>query len=266
MAASILDCGTYLVELDAGTSNNAFTLNDSTKGVLGSTIYVLDGTTQFFDVTANVFSVTIDRGRREWDGKIDPGQCTISLFDPLGYFTVTNSASPYWNATRGRLGFEPTKRVRVSRDGQYLFVGQIVDYRQEVTIQNQSIITISAADDLLSLNNKTITAHTPTAQKSGARIAAILDRAEVALFTGVGERVLAVGDANLGATPVETNVSVRDYLDRVNNSEYGRIFVTRAGGFRFDSRVERELAGTDLAFTPAEGTGVPFNSFEIAFS
>jgi len=266
MPQSILDCGSYLVELDAGTQNNGFTLDSASKGVLGGVNYVLGGVAEFFDVTANVFSVNIFRGRRDWDGKIEPGQCTLQLFDPLGYFTVTNSASPYWNVARGRLGFEPTRRMRVSRDGWYLFVGQIVDYSQQVTIQNQSIITISGSDDLLSLNNKVLLAHTPVAQKSGARVGAVLSRAEVGLFAGVGERSLAVGEANLGAAPVEAGVSVKDYLDRVNNSEYGRIFMSRSGVLNFDSRVGRELDGVDVAFTHAEGTGIPFNAFEIAYS
>jgi len=263
MPASILDCGSYLVELDAGFTTNQFTLDNPVKGRLDQSTYVLDGTTQYFDVTRDVFYCGIARGRKRYRDPIEAGTCTLKLHDLRGDYTVSNAASPYWDTALNKLGFEATKRVRVSREGQYLFVGQISIYTQAVTLANQSIITISCSDDLLVLNNKKIASHTPSRQTSGERIAAILDRAEVNLFTGVGQRSIATGLANLGAAPVEEGVSVRDYLDRVNGSEFGRIYMTRSGAIKFDRRVDRALLGIDATLGPAGGGAIPFTSLEV---
>jgi hypothetical protein len=63
MSVAIPNCGTYTVELDFGSTTNAFLLDSALAGVLDGTVYVLDGTTDFQDVTAYVKQVSINRGR-----------------------------------------------------------------------------------------------------------------------------------------------------------------------------------------------------------
>jgi hypothetical protein len=56
---AIVQSGNYLLEIDAGFQVDAFTLDDSTKGVLDNTTYVLDGTTQFADVTDGTLNISV---------------------------------------------------------------------------------------------------------------------------------------------------------------------------------------------------------------
>jgi hypothetical protein len=53
-----------MVEMDFGSSTNQFVLDSATAGVLDSTEYFLDGTTDFQDVTEYVKQVSINRGRQ----------------------------------------------------------------------------------------------------------------------------------------------------------------------------------------------------------
>jgi hypothetical protein len=174
------DIGTYLVELDAGFYQDVFTLDDAVLGVLD--VDYLDGSTTFFDVTEYVVGVSIRRGRSSQDAQFGAGVCTITIDDLLGQdkFNVANTASPYWNAARGRLGFEPRRSVRISRNSEYIFVGLIVRYNTEFSLDNHNMITIECADAFLNLTTTTINDLTPPAELSGARVDRILGLAEVA--------------------------------------------------------------------------------------
>ena len=49
---AVVQSGNYKLEIDSGFAIDGFVLDDATKGVLNNTTYVLDGTTQYADVTA----------------------------------------------------------------------------------------------------------------------------------------------------------------------------------------------------------------------
>jgi hypothetical protein len=261
MAESILNFGSYEVWLDPGFLINSFTLGTST---LGGTD-VLDGNIDYYDVTEHVISVNISRGRQNARDSIETGNASITIYDDNGDFTVVNTNSIYWNPDDDALGFQPTRRVRIVRNGELLFSGQIVEYQQEITLSNQSFVTIRASDDLLRLQQSNINAHTPSEQMSNQRVEAILDRAEVNLFTGAGERVIANGKAPLGAYPIEQSISVRDYFNRVQTSEQGRIFIDRSGNFNFQRRAGRAKLNSPIAFSDKQDGDIAYSSFQLRY-
>lgn len=263
--AAILAQGDYKVYLDAGFVTDAFLLDDPTRGQLDSTTYKLDGTTQYFDVTPYVQAVTISRGRRRFREPINAGKCTIRIDDLNGDFSVVNTASPYWDPQTNRLGFQPTRRARVERDGELLFDGQILTYDQELTLENESLITISCSDDLKQLDNTALNGFTPSEQTSDERLAVILDRPEVNLFTGPGQRNLATGVATLGTQAVEDGAPVQDYFARVYLAERGRIFIARDGTFTFQPRVGRTLDTGTVSFSDKQDGNIPFRSFQVVY-
>ena len=260
--ASILNQGDYKVFLDAGFQTDAFRLDSS---VLNGTD-VLDGTTQFFEVTSYVTLVLISRGRQKYRQPIDAGRCTIRIDDRDGDFSVVNSNSIYWDPDENRLGFQPTRRAKIERDGEELFNGQIVTYDQEVTLEDESIITIVCSDDLKQFGNLNIEPHTPTAQRSDQRLAAILARPEVGLFQLPGQQDLEQGYGNLGAQEIESGVTVQDYFTRVYQAEQGRIFIARDGTFTFQARIGR-TDGTVVAaeFSDQQDGDIPFRSFKVVY-
>ena len=263
--AGLQTLGTYQVFLDAGFITNAFKLDDAVFGKLDGTAGVLDGDTEFFDVTNFVQGVTISRGRQKFRDPIDAGRCTIRLEDTNGDFSVVNSNSPYWDTVNNRLGFQPTRRVRVVRDGERLFDGQIVTYDQQITLEERSYVTIVATDDLKVFDRVTLDGHTPVQERSDERLEAILDRAEVDLFQATGSRVVEAGLALLGTQPVERGVSVAEYFDRVQLCEQGRIFIDRQGRFTSQRRVGRALRSLDAEFSDMQDGEIPFRNFQVVY-
>ena len=259
--ASILDQGDYKVYLDAGFLIDAFRLDYS---VLDGTD-VLDGSTAYFDVTSYVQQVSISRGRQKYRQPIDAGRASIKIDDTDGNFSVVNSNSIYWDPVEDRLGFQPTRRVRIERDGVRLFDGQILTYDQQLTLDNESIITIGCSDDLKQLDNIQISPHTPTAQRSDQRLAAILARTEVNLFQGVGQQSLATGTANLGAQVVESGATVQDYFQRIYIAEQGRIFIAHDGVFTFQPRIGVTAAALAATFTDKGDGGIPYRNFKVVY-
>ena len=263
MAVTIPNCGTYKVELDYGATTNAFRLDDAVAGVLDQSVYVLEGTTDWQDVTAYVKQVSINRGRqnRFRDPTGQPGTAALQIEDSDYRFSLVNTGSPYWNTAKGRLGFELNSGVRISRNGVYLFTGIITQYSQQIENPNRSVVTVNCSDKLFELNNRKIVGSTVVAQRSDQRIDTVLS--DNSLFTRPGQRDLEVGIANLGTAPIDNSSSVLEYLMRINNSEQGRVFVKADGTFAFDRRLIGEVQDLDAVLSDAGGTAIPYSSFEI---
>lgn len=263
MAETILNCGTYTVELDFGASTNAFILDDAVAGVLDSPDYFLDGTTDFQDVTEYVKQVSISRGRqnRFRDPTGQSSTAVLQIEDEDFFFSLVNEGSPYWNVAKDRLGFELNSAVRISRDGVFLFTGIITQYSQQIENPNRSIVTINCSDELFKLNNTKISGGAVTPERSDVRIDKVLS--SVGAFSKAGQRVLEVGIANLGSAPIDSSSSVLDYLLRVHNSEQGRIWVDGAGNFHFDRRLVGELENIEGFFSDVAGTAIPYTTFDI---
>ena len=51
---AVVGAGNYSLEIDTGFIQDAFLLDDAVAGVLDNTQYVLDGTTNFADVTTGI--------------------------------------------------------------------------------------------------------------------------------------------------------------------------------------------------------------------
>ena len=263
MAVVVPNCGTYMVEMDYGATTNAFIIGDAVKGIIGSTTYLIEGTPLFVDVTNYVKGVSINRGRQNKFKEISgqPGSATILLEDRDWYFSLVNTASPYYNSTTGRLGFELNSNVRISRNGTYLFTGIITQYNQSIEKPNRSVVTISCSDKLFNMNNITTTSFTPTVQYTGDRMRTVLDNA--GLFTRPGDRDMDTGVGKLGTAPVDASASVIEYLQRLNGSELGRFFVKADGSFAFDQRLTGVYQAIDATLADTGGTAIPFTEFEI---
>ena len=60
---AVIGSGNYDLEIDTGYIWDSFTLDDTVKGVLDSTQFVLDGASQYAPVLDGTISLTAKRGR-----------------------------------------------------------------------------------------------------------------------------------------------------------------------------------------------------------
>ena len=261
------DIGTYLVELDAGFYQLLFTLDDATLGVLD--VDYLDGSTTFFDVTQYVVGVSIRRGRNSQDAQFGAGTCTITIDDLIGQdkFSVANNASPYWNADRGRLGFEPRRAVRISRNGAYIFVGLIIHYNTEFTMDNHNMVTVESVDAFLNLTTTTINQFTPPAELSGARVDRVLGLTEVG-YPQTPAPVIAAGVANLSSIVVEPQTPLAYFNSLTQDAEQGRMYIDRDGVFIWEARTSQTNNTTPtIVFgdDPADVTHIKYATLEVVY-
>ena len=264
MSVTIPNCGTYTVEMDFGSSTNQFVLDSAVAGVLDSTEYFLDGTTDFQDVTEYVKQVSINRGRQNrfkdsFSGQ--PSTAVIQIEDLDYKFSLVNEGSPYWNVAKNRLGFEVKSAVRISRNGTYLFTGLITDYKQQIEKPNRSLVTVNCSDELFRLDNTQMPVVAVIPERSDERIQKVLT--SVGAFSRPGQRVLETGIAKLGSAPIDSSPTVLEYLKRVDLPEQGRIWVDGAGNFHFDRRLTGELLDIEGYFSDTGGTAIPYTDFEI---
>lgn len=253
---------TYKVLLDTGFSQNVFTLDQST---LDGTD-VLDGTTDFADVTQYVTGMNIRRGRPDQLSAVPIGQATIVLDDKASgrSFDPANTASPYFE---GGYGIAPRRFVQIyggTAGTEPLFVGRVNDLDIEYDKPNNSFATISCVDDLSAFARTNLIGFTPTQQLSSERVTAILDRPEVAYSTAT--RSFATGIATLGTVAYQDNVNVKSALDAVVQAEDGRFFVSRGGTAVFQSRITFSFGTASVAFsdTPS-GTAYGYQDLSVSY-
>ena len=275
--ATVPNGGTYDLEVDTGFRPDAFTLDSTQRGVLDSTGYVLDGTTDFASITNFVVNVNVNRGRKDPDDQFGAGTMSFTLNDTGadGVFSPYDTGSPYYDDTIGYPGLAPGRQVRLSRYDssnvkQTLFVGRIVNYNYNFQLGGLDTVTVFCADQTLWLASTFITGHNPTKELTGARVSAILDRAEVNYPTGAARNISA-GTVELGgggqyAIPDGTNVKA--YFDEITyTAERGRIFIDREGVLVSQDRIGNTLSAPVVTFcdTPGHTTHAKYNKLGITF-
>jgi len=134
MATAVIESGNYELFIDTGFVLNAFTLDNTTRGVLDNTEYVLDGTTEFAPMLEYSTNVNIKRGRRDVGDQFSAGTMSFNLNDSLagGTLNPLYSSSPFVDP-EGLFTLAPLRRVSFGRYNSVgtfieLFKGQIVNY------------------------------------------------------------------------------------------------------------------------------------------
>jgi hypothetical protein len=182
-------------DLAAGGVGNFFTLDDPVKGELDDGPFGLAGDI-LEDVTDDVRSITVRRGRSRELERYQAGAATVNLdntgrkYDPAAGTAVT----PYGASMR------PRKAVQISTAGVPILAGVVDDWDLDYSLQGDHVASVKITDGFVFLANQEIEPHTATAQATGARINAILDRTEIAWPEG--KRAIDTGSATLQADDI----------------------------------------------------------------
>ena len=272
MATSVIESGDYELFIDTGFQLNAFTLDNTTRGVLDNTQYVLDGTDEFAPMLEYSTNVNIKRGRRDVGDQFSAGTMSFNLNDSLagGTLNPLYSSSPYVDPT-GLFTLAPLRRVSFGRYNSVgtfieLFRGQIVNYDYSYQLGQQNIITVYCADDFYLLAQTALAEYNVTEQLSSARLSAVLDLPEVA-YPALS-RDIETGTQTLGgaaAYTVAEGTNVKAYIDQIQAAEQGRIFMSRTGDLTSQPRIGNTLSGSVADFHD-DGTNIPYNSLGIIFN
>jgi len=262
MPANIVTGGTLTVELDVGFGDG-FTLDDTQQGLLDGTTYVLDGVDEFAEI--DVVSVQIERGKKSPLDSIAPGRAVIVARDTSRAFDPYNTASVYWDEFDDTPGLSPLRQVRITRNSDVIFRGRVVDFTYDYVGPKQiPQVTIICADDLFILANSFLSAFTPSAELSSARVATILDRTEVGWSASL--RDITTGTATLGDYAIAEGTNALDYFRKVDSAERGRLFVRASDGdLVFQPRIGNTLSAPAVTFAD-DGSETPYREVFVDFT
>ena len=239
-----------------------FTIGDAKYGVLGTGTLAATTTPEpTVDLTPDVYSISIKRGRNIMRDTYESGSCTVRVLDPLSYFNPQNTSSPYF-------GFlTPLRKLRVSATvnsvGYFLFSGYTTEYKYTYPQgQETGYVDIICTDAFRLMQQATVTtvASATAGQDTGTRIGAILN--QVSWPTSM--RSIDTGVTTCQVDPGTSRTSL-DALKNAEFSEQGAFFINQEGTAVFLNRtnVIKKYGVAPIEFD--QTTGIPYTNLVFAF-
>lgn len=227
-----------------------FQLDDAFYGVLDTAGRGTLGGVTFVDLTSLVESVNITRGRSRQLDQFNAGTAVIAFNNDSQILNPSNTASPYYPFVL------PRCPVQILANGIPIYTGLITDWNLDYDISNQDMMYASCSDNFTVLANQALNAVTPSVQATGARINTVLDLAEI---NYQGARSIDTGSSTLGAFAISQDTNCLNYLQLINTSEQGYLFMSANGTLTFKGRssVLNPVAGATFN---TDGTGLPYQT------
>jgi hypothetical protein len=232
-----------------------FMLDDAFYGVLDTAGRGTLGGVTFVDLTSLVQSVNIDRGRSRQLDQFNAGTASIAFYNESQILNPSNTSSPYYPFVL------PRCPVQILANGIPIYTGLITDWNLDYDIANQDMMYASCSDQFTVLANQQLNAVATTVQATGARINTVLDLPEI---NYQGARAIDTGSSTLGAFNIAQDENCLNYLQLVNTSEQGYLFMSANGTLTFKSRssVLNPVAGATFN---TDGTGIRYQSLVNQF-
>lgn len=245
------------------TFGAGFVIGSPDNGVIGVNAFgSSDVVIPTVDLTPNVYSISIRRGRNIMKDTYEAGTATVRVFDAQGFFNPQSVTSPYYPY------LTPLRKLRISATTEtaehFLFSGYVTDYKYFFPQgQETAYVDLVCSDGfrLLQMANVGTVAGTSAGQTTGARINAILD--DVQFPSSM--RTISTGNNTCVADPS----TIRTTLEAVKNVEFseglGAFYMSPDGTAVFKSRNEvvSSLGTTPIEFN--QTTGIPYRSVKYAF-
>ena len=244
------------VRVRIGFTANEFTLDDLVRGVLDTG--QLGGAVTLTDVTTDVQSVSVNRGRSRDLDSFSTGFATVRLLNNARKYENTNTASPYYP------GIEPfiIMHVDATTDGgsnyEDLFVGFVADISINYPDSNNSFATFTGFDSFMKINNTELINQSFSSTDSGALINAVLNNNSVKFSTS--NRDIETGISTMQAISGLTENTL-SLLQRIEQSENGLLFMSKSGKLTFKNRHTTFPSSASMTFSD-DGSDIPYNSVD----
>jgi hypothetical protein len=234
------------VTVELGLSK-AFTLDDAVAGVIGNTEFTIGGIS-FTDITSRVTGLSLSRGKNRDLDRFNAGTLSVTVNNEDRAFDPLYTSSPFYG------DIVPRRDVRVLANGTVVqYVGKILDWNFDFEPNGRQSASLEAADGFTFLAQQELTPGTAVAQLTGARVEAVLSQPSV--DWPVADRVIDAGNSDLGADVFDGNVL--SYLQKVEQSEAGLLFIDKSGRVAFVDRLTTPTVDNVTVFAD-DGSGIPF--------
>lgn len=239
------------------TDNNTgpyFRLDDPIAGVLDNTDYLLGGTI-FFDVTSKVKGFSIRRGKSRQLDRYATGQARVTFNNNDRDFDPEYEDSPYYGQVI------PRRELRITSGTALQYFGSVDDWNLRYEPNGDNLADAVCSDGFRILANQVLTAYTNSSESSGSRVATILDRPEVNWSPTA--RAIDAGAQTLGADAVTADTNALTYLQTVEASEPGSLFIGKNGALTFK---DRTVAPTSSVTVLADdGSGISYQGMQVVY-
>tara|TARA_R110000822_G_scaffold267099_3_gene390725 strand:+ start:2513 stop:3763 length:1251 start_codon:yes stop_codon:yes gene_type:complete len=246
------------------TFGYGFTLDDDKYGLLNTGTLSANSTPEpTVDLTPNVRSINIRRGRNIMRDTYEAGTCTVRVYDSDGSWNPQNVNSIYYPF------LTPLRKLRVSATvsgvDYYLFSGYTTDYKYSYDqAENVGYVDITCSDAFRLMQQATVTtvASATAGQDTGTRIGKILD--QVSWPTSM-RSIDTGGTSTLCQVDPGTSRTSLDALKNCEFSEQGAFYIDQEGTANFLSRtnVIKKAGDTPIEFD--QTTGIPYTNLVFAF-
>lgn len=243
------------VELSFDASKGSgpfFVIGDDPKGTIGG-IFVIGGDNVFVDISDELRSVSIRRGKSRELNRFEAGQLVLSFNNNNRFFDPNFALSPYFGQ------IVPRREIRVTIGGQLQFVGIVEDWSLQYDPSGVSVASCVAIDAFANLSGQFIEDFTADVELSGTRINNALDN----IGWPAEQRDIDAGQQTLEAQLIIGPAPVVDYFSTIEQSEPGAIFIAKDGKVKFVDRGSGYVS-TEVVFSD-DGSDVPYETISVVF-
>lgn len=253
MVTELVEIGFDLTATGAGPF---LTLDDPVAGRLDDPDWTLGGEI-FYDVTDRVRNWSSNRGKSRALDAFNGGQATVVFDNNDRAFDPTFAASPFFGQ------IIPKRQLRITSNGVVQFYGLVDDWNLDYAPQGDSTAAITVSDGFSQLANQTLTGGTAVSQLSGARVNAILSSADV--NWPLESREVDTGEVLLTADVIADNTNALSYLQLVESSENGRLFIGKSGKVVFKDQNGVQPDGSSLVTFADDGSGIKYTGMQVVY-
>lgn len=248
------------LEFDTSSTLSNFVLNNATQGLLNNVTFLLGGVV-FVDVTNRAYTTSITRGKNQALHRYNAGTCTVVLDNELAEFdpTIPGPPSPSYPYAGQII---PGRRMKVTIGTEIQFFGVIQDWDLAYPLDKRATATVKGADAFSQLANRTLATQTFTTGLSSAMLGAVLDTAQVAF--PAAERDISTGITTLQSTAVTVGQNALTFLQQIEASEPGALFISKDGFLTFRSRRYAPNYAGAIDITD-DGTSITFRDIGVEF-
>jgi hypothetical protein len=212
----------------------------------------------YVDVTQYVSSVSVNRGKSRELDRYTAGNASVTFHNDSRIFDPYNTSSSFYP------NVVPRKLLKIETSNVPIFTGYIDDWDLTYDISGKSFASASVVDGFLRLSAAELDSFTATSQISSDRITAILNRAEV--NWPVADRSIETGLTTLQADVVPENENALQYLQLVETTENGKLFVNAAGQLTFKNRATVPPLNASVVFADdATANAVKYNKIAVVY-
>jgi hypothetical protein len=253
-----MPAGVEKVELgfDENGPGNFFILDDEVQGVLDNPGYVLGGGSFFYDVSAYVTQISVNRGKSRALDRYQSGVVSVTFNNRNRFFDPTFLASPFYGQ------IVPRRDVRITANNELVFLGTTEDWNLDYAPNGDSTATVSAADGFAFLAQQTLPAATNPVELSGARVNRVLDSAGV--NWPAGARNIDAGYETLQGDEVTPADNALQYLQLIESSEPGELFIGRDGKLVFQDR-NKTFPSTAVPLLTDDASGITYSQVRVVY-